>query len=112
GSTPAHRLDAAVIVILEPAFVTPELLLQMARRLVIRRHGFRTMTMGLENESGREMQGAIGSELRALLLERDMGRDSAVEIFLGDIEKAILDMRPQRCANVQIFASDLDLHIT
>jgi hypothetical protein len=41
-----------------------------------------------------------------------MGRHGAVEILLGDIEKPILDMRPQRRANVQIFASDLDLHFT
>ena len=68
--------------------------------------------MGLEDESGREMQGAVGRELRTLLLERDMGRDGAIEILLGDIENPILDMRPQCRANVQIFASDLDLHIT
>jgi hypothetical protein len=41
-----------------------------------------------------------------------MSRDGAIEVFFGDVENPILDMRPQCCANVQIFASDLDLHLT
>ena len=84
----------------------------MARRLVIGRHGLDTLAMRLQDESRRQMQRAIGRELRTLFLERDVGGNRAIEIFLGDIENPILDMRPQCGANVQIFASDLDLHFT
>src|SRR5690349_13910144 len=79
GSAPTHRFDAAVIVILEPALVAPELLFEMCRRLVVGLRSLSPLAVRLKHEAGCQMQRAVRRELRALLLQRNMGGDGSIE---------------------------------
>ena len=81
----AHRLAAGAVMVLQPLLVAPELLFEVARRLVEARVGLGARAMRLEHEAGREMQGAVGVEAGTLLLHRDVGVHGAFEVLLLDL---------------------------
>jgi hypothetical protein len=56
------------------------------------------------------MQGAIGVEADALLLDGHMGVNRALEILLLDLLEAALDVLTQGVADVEILTGDFDLH--
>src|SRR5579864_1067644 len=98
------------LVILEPALVTAQPLLDPLRRLVgagigIRRHGF-----GFEHDAGIEMDHAFGPEAEAFLADRDMAGKAAVEIFCGGFRDPLADARTQGLAYVNVPARDAKRH--
>jgi hypothetical protein len=57
-----------------------------------------------------QMQSAIAAKLRSLLLHRNVGADSSVEIARHIAGQALLHMLAQGIANRNIFAGNLNLH--
>src|SRR5205823_7654531 len=110
GRRHLHRFLPASVMVFEPPLVAPELLFEALRRIVETHECILGKTARLKYESGRKMERAIDGELGLLLLDRDVRRDGPVEVFLGDLLEARLDMSPQRGADVEILACDLDQH--
>ena len=106
----AHRLAPRLVMVLEALLVAAQLLFEMACRLVEARMSFGRRALGLQHQAGGQMQGAVGMETDALLLDRHMGVDGAFEIFLLQLEEPVFDMLAQGLADVEILTRDFDLH--
>ena len=105
-----HRLAPRFVMVLEALLVAAQLLFEMAGSLIEARMGIGSVALCLEHEAGGKMQSAIRMETHALLLDRYMRVNGALEIFLLKLEESVLDMLAQGLADIEIFTSDFDLH--
>ena len=96
--------------LLEPALVAAEALLDALGGLVEARVSILGPPLRLEHDAGIEMDGALGPEARPLALEGDVAGETAVEIFLHRLAEAGLDLDAESVANIEILAGNAQTH--
>src|SRR5438132_2161603 len=106
----ARAVDAGRLPVLEPALVAAELLLHPDRRLVGARVGVGRHRLRLERYPGMEMNGALGAEAEAVLLDRHVPGIAAVEVFLERLDEPRIDPLAQGLADVDVLARNAKRH--
>src|SRR5205807_9787459 len=106
----ARAVDAGHLAVLEPALVAAELLLHPDRRLVGARVGVGRHRLRLERYPGIEMNGALGAEAEAVLLDRHVPGIAAIEIFLERLFEPRIDPLAQGLADVDVLARNEKRH--
>src|SRR6202011_1081067 len=96
--------------VLEAALVAAQSLLNLGQRLVGAGIGVDGIRIGLERNSGIQMQRAVGAEAETILAQRDMAGIIAVEIFAQDFIGALADASAQRVADIDTFSRDSESH--
>src|ERR1700674_3090897 len=96
--------------LLEAAPVAAQPLLNLGQRLVGACKGVDGIRVGLERNSGIQMQRAVGAEAETILAQRDMAGIVAVEIFAQDFIGALADASAQRVADIDAFSRDPESH--
>jgi hypothetical protein len=90
--------------ILEAAFIAAQPLLDLGQCLVGAGIGVGGIGIGLQRNSGIQMQRAVGAEAEAILAQRDVAGIIAVEILAQDFIGALADAPAQRVANTDAFS--------
>src|SRR5450432_2739681 len=96
--------------VLEAALVAAQSLLNLGQRLVGAGIGVDSIRIGLERNSGIQMQRAIGAKAEAILAQRDVAGIVAVKIFAQDFIGALADASAQRVADIDAFSRDPESH--
>src|SRR5216683_1931373 len=96
--------------ILETALVATQPLLDLGQRLIGAGIGVGGIGIGLERNSGIQMQRAVGAETEAILAQRDVAGILAVEIFAQHFIGALADTPAQRIADIDTFSRDAESH--
>jgi len=97
-------------VILEPALVAPETLLDALGGVGKAGLWIVRLTGGLENHAGVEVQGAIGRIAGGIFRDHDGPGEIAVEIFVDGFAQPFLDPRPERLADVHVLSRYTKAH--
>src|SRR5467141_4036156 len=97
--------------ILEPALVASQPLLDLGQCLIGAGIGVGGVGIGLERNSGIQMQRAVGAEAETILAQRDVAGIIAVEIFPQDFIGALADAPAQRVADIDTFSRDPESHV-
>src|SRR5205814_6375530 len=104
GKRRGSRVGLAGRAILETALVTAQAFLDHQQRLVGAGIGVGGIGIGLEGDSGIQMQRAVGAEAETILAQRDMAGVIAIEIFAQDFVGALADAPAQRVADTDAFS--------
>src|SRR3984957_20080527 len=97
--------------ILEAALVAPRPLLDHGEGLVGAGIGIGGVGVGLQRNSGIQMQRAVGAETETILAQRDVAGIIAVEIFTQHLIGALADTPAQRVADADAFSRDPESHL-
>src|ERR1700712_1439683 len=96
--------------ILQPALVTAQPLFDLRQRLIGTGIGIGRIRIGLERNSGIQMQRTIGAESEPILAQRDMAGIVAVKVFSQHFIGAFADATAQRVADTDAFTRDPESH--
>jgi hypothetical protein len=96
--------------ILEAALVAAQPLLDQGQRLIGTDIGVGGVGIGLQRNSGIQMQRAVGAEAETVLAQRDVAGLIAIEIFAQHFIGALADAPAQRLADADAFSRDSKSH--
>src|SRR5207247_1122564 len=110
GKRRRSRVRLARRTVLEAAFVAAQALFDHQQGLVGAGIGIGRIRIGLECNSGIQMQCAVGAETETVLAQRDVAGIIAIEILAQDFLGALADAPAQGLANADAFSRDPESH--
>src|SRR6185437_550647 len=96
--------------ILQPVLVAAQALFDHQERQIGAGIGIGSIGVGFQGSPGIQMQRAIGAEAEAVLAQRDMAGEIAVEIFAQDLLGTLADPAAQRLADTDAFSRNPQSH--
>ena len=98
------------MVVLQPPFVSAKLFFQPVHRALERGVDLVGTSGRLCRHAGGEVNGRVRDEQVSVARKSHHGFHRAVEILADRLAEAILDVRPQGVADIELFSADLDPH--